>query len=54
MEWFGTRIEAKVVIESWRHEYNAVRPHSILVYLTPLGFKKYLATTHPDEAIVQN
>lgn len=28
MEWFRTRVEAKVVIEQWRRRYNAIRPHS--------------------------
>jgi len=34
LEWFRTRAEAKVIIESWRQHYNAVRPHSSLGYLT--------------------
>ena len=40
MEWFRTRAEAKVVIETWRQHYNADRPHSSLDYLTPLVFKQ--------------
>ena len=28
LEWFRSRAEAKVVIESWRRHYNEVRPHS--------------------------
>lgn len=39
VEWFRTRAEAKVVIEAWRHHYNAVRPHMSLNYLTPHEFK---------------
>jgi hypothetical protein len=35
---FRTRAEAKVIIESWRQHYNAVRPHSSLGYLTPNEF----------------
>lgn len=35
LEWFRTRVEAKVVIEQWRRHYNAIRPHSSLAYLTP-------------------
>jgi len=54
MEWFRNRIEAKVVIEGWRHEYNTVRPHSSLGYQTPFEFKKSLTTTQPDGAIFQN
>ena len=38
LEWFRSRAEAKVVIESWRQHYNAVRPHSSLGYLTPAEF----------------
>ena len=38
VEWFRSRAEAKVVIETWRKHYNAVRPHSGLNYLTPEEF----------------
>jgi len=38
MEWFRSRAEAKVVIESWRCHYNRIRPHSSLGNLTPLAF----------------
>jgi putative transposase len=38
LEWFRSRAEAKVIIESWRQHYNAVRPHSSLGYLTPNEF----------------
>lgn len=38
LEWFRSRAEAKVVIESWRRHYNEVRPHSSLGYLTPAAF----------------
>ena len=38
LEWFRSRAEAKVVIETWRQHFNAVRPHSSLSYLTPLAF----------------
>ncbi|NDG83375.1 MAG: IS3 family transposase, partial [Betaproteobacteria bacterium] len=30
MNWFYSRAHAKVIIESWRKHYNAVRPHSSL------------------------
>ncbi|UXH80104.1 IS3 family transposase [Roseateles amylovorans] len=42
VEWFRSRREAKVVIESWRQHYNEVRPHSSLQYLTPTEFKLQL------------
>ena len=38
LEWFRSRAEAKVVIESWRQHFNEVRPHSSLGYLTPAAF----------------
>ena len=38
LEWFRSRTEAKVVIETWRRHYNEVRPHSSLGYLTPAEF----------------
>jgi len=34
-EIFTTLIEAKVLIEQWRREYNQVRPHSSLDYRPP-------------------
>ena len=43
LEWFRSRPEAKVVIESWRHHFNEVRPHSSLGYLTPNEFVARLA-----------
>lgn len=43
MEWFRSRTEARVIIETWRRHYNSVRPHSALGNLTPLEFKKNCA-----------
>ena len=34
-EIFYTLMEAKVLIERWRREYNTVRPHSALGYRPP-------------------
>ena len=34
-EIFTTLMEAKVLIESWRREYNEIRPHSSLGYRPP-------------------
>lgn len=41
-EWFRNRLEAKVVIEDWRVQYNTFRPHSSLNYQTPHEFKSSL------------
>jgi putative transposase len=34
-EIFDTLLEAKVLIERWRVEYNTIRPHSALGYRPP-------------------
>jgi transposase InsO family protein len=34
-EIFTTLLEAKVLIENWRVEYNQIRPHSSLNYQPP-------------------
>ena len=34
-EIFTTLLEAKVLIENWRREYNEIRPHSSLGYRPP-------------------
>ena len=39
LEWFRSRAEAKIVIDTWRRHYNHVRPHSSLKDLTPIEFK---------------
>jgi putative transposase len=52
MEWFRNRIDAKIVIEQFRRQYNEVRPHSSLGQLTPVEFKQQLSvTTNPEMAI---
>jgi putative transposase len=47
LQWFRTRLEAKVSIEGWRRHYNEVRPHSSLGYLTPVAYKaQHLSAVH--------
>jgi putative transposase len=53
LEWFRSRREAAVVIESWRQHYNAVRPHSSLGYLTPDEFKQQQQSATPNRAVLQ-
>jgi len=52
MEWFRSRAEARVVIEAWRKQYNQVRPHSSLNYLTPNEYIKTLSETASQQAIL--
>jgi putative transposase len=47
LEWFLSRAQAKVVIESWRRHYNEIRPHSSLGYLTPAAFAEKLEQQRP-------
>jgi putative transposase len=42
----NTLLEAQVLVEDWRIEYNTLRPHSALGYLPPTHYAQTL-TTHP-------
>jgi putative transposase len=53
LEWFRSRVEAKVIIEAWRRHYNEVRPHSSLGYLTPNEFAARLANAATRQATGQ-
>lgn len=44
IEEFGSLLEARVVIEAWRIEYNTYRPHSALGGLTPAEFAQQWTT----------
>jgi putative transposase len=35
---FSSLLEARVLIEDWRIEYNAIRPYGALGYLTPTDY----------------
>lgn len=39
-ELFGNLLEAKVLVEQWRQQYNEKRPHSSLGYQTPRQFAR--------------
>jgi len=47
VEAFDTLLEARVLVEDWRIEYNTIRPQSALGYLTPTDYAKAWTTTHP-------
>jgi putative transposase len=38
--WFLTLADARRIIEAWRQDYNTMRPHSALGYLTPEEFEQ--------------
>ena len=38
--WFLTIPDARRIIQAWRQDYNTVRPHSALGYLTPEEFER--------------
>jgi putative transposase len=47
VEAFTSLLEAQVLVEDWRIEYNTLRPHSALGYLTPTDYAKAWTATHP-------
>jgi putative transposase len=51
MRCVKNRIDAKIRIEELRREFNEVRPHSSLGWLTPVKFKQQLLVTDPNSAV---
>jgi putative transposase len=47
VEAFSSLLEARVLVQDWRIEYNTVRPHSALGYLTPTDYAKAWTANHP-------
>lgn len=47
IEQFATLLEARVLIEDWRRDYNQVRPHSSLGWLAPAPYAARWAADHP-------
>ncbi len=49
---FESLLEAQVLIEGWRQEYNHERLHSSLCYLTPVEFKELWHKQHQQRLLV--
>ena len=47
MHWFTSLREVQIMLEEWRQDYNDVRPHSALGWLTPAAFAKKFAGACP-------
>jgi putative transposase len=47
VEAFSTLLEAQVLVEDWRIEYNTLRPHSALGYLSPINYAKAWTANQP-------
>jgi putative transposase len=45
--WFTSLNDSRTTIESWRVEYNTVRPHTALQNQTPAAYKASLLHSHP-------
>jgi transposase InsO family protein len=59
-EIFTTLLEARVLIENWRREYNHIRPHSSLGYRPPapqavssVEFKRPFMPLQPPDGLTQ-
>jgi transposase InsO family protein len=48
VEAFNSLLEARVLVEDWRIEYNTLRPHSALGYLAPTDYAKVWTGTQPQ------
>lgn len=48
VEAFNGLLEARVLVEDWRIQYNTLRPHSALGYLTPTDYAKTWTADHPE------
>jgi transposase InsO family protein len=49
LEVFDSLLEARVLVEDWRREYNHYRPHQSLGYTTPAAFARQWHHQHNHE-----
>jgi putative transposase len=50
--WFPTLANARIQVEVWRTDYNELRPHSALGYLTPHEFAALIAQRQPQQTMM--
>ncbi len=51
MQWFKNRIDAKILIEDWRQEFNSERPHSSLGNRTPEEFARSVSIQRLEKTV---
>ena len=49
--WFMSLPLARTIVESWRDDYNALRPHSALGNQTPQEFAQQMARKPPSRIL---
>ncbi|QQG35795.1 MAG: IS3 family transposase [Micavibrio aeruginosavorus] len=49
--WFTSLAEARTIIEAWRQDYNHVRPHSSLGYMTPAEYARKQIGGHGPRSV---
>jgi putative transposase len=49
-ELFGSLLEAQIILEGWRNEYDDLRPHSSLGYKTPAEYARGASDTELQSA----
>jgi len=49
--WFKSLVEARDIIDRWRHHYNHERPHSSLSYLSPVEFAQQAAKKGQPQSV---
>jgi putative transposase len=51
---FTSLMQARLTLEEWRRDYNAVRPHSRLGWLTPAAYAAQFSPQQGQGAALRN